>query len=94
MWGKGQPAGKNPSINPGQPAGKGRRKKNPGINLGQSAGKGWGKKQNPGINPGQPTGKGREKKKKKPAPVPPQKTLRGMSHQTDARTDKWINTID
>ncbi len=35
---------KNPGINPGQPAGKGREKKNPGINLGQPAGKGREKK--------------------------------------------------
>jgi hypothetical protein len=57
---------KNRGINPGQPAGKGQKKKL--------------KKQNPGINPGQrlkyteagsaihsePAGKGRKKKTKKP----------------------------
>jgi hypothetical protein len=36
---------KNPGINPGQPAEKGRGKKNPSINLGQPAGKGPKKKE-------------------------------------------------
>ncbi len=51
---------KNPRVNPGQPAGKGREKKNARINPGQPAGK--GRKKNPRVNPGQPIGKGREKK--------------------------------
>ncbi len=56
---------KNYCINPGQPVGKGRKKKT-GINPGQPAGKGRKKeKKNPAISPGQPAGKGREKKKKK-----------------------------
>jgi hypothetical protein len=54
---------KNSCINPGQPAGKGRKKKkNPGINPGQPVGKGRKKKKNPGINPGSRAGKGQEKK--------------------------------
>ncbi len=79
---------KNSGINPGQPTGKGRKKKT-GIIPGQAAEKGRKKKKkNPGINPGQPTEKGRKKKKKNQRrfhdrkclwPVPPQKTLRGTS---------------
>jgi hypothetical protein len=61
-----------PGINPGQPAGKGRKKKNKTLVLVLAP-------------PGQPAGKGRKKKNKTlvlvlappcwPPPVPPQKTL-------------------
>jgi hypothetical protein len=62
---------KNPVINPGQLAGKGRKKKTLVLNLGRSdayttnapeKGKKKKKKKNPGINPGQLAGKGRGKK--------------------------------
>ncbi len=60
---------KNPGINPGQPAGKGREKKTLVLTLSGPPEKG-GEKKNPGINLGQvprlhsePARKGRKKKK-------------------------------
>jgi hypothetical protein len=48
---------KNPGINPGQPAGKG-RKKNSGINLGPPAGKGQKKKKKSPVRRGPNSGIG------------------------------------
>ncbi len=59
------PKKKKPSINPEQPAGKGREKKKKTLvlTLGSAPEKGEKKnKKNPGINPGQRVRKGREKK--------------------------------
>jgi hypothetical protein len=53
--GKEEKKKKNPGINRGQPAGKGRKKKK--------------KKNNPGINPGQPVGKGGKKKVESDCPA-------------------------
>ncbi len=70
---------KNPSINLGQSARKGRKKK---------------EKKRGHINPGQPAGKGRKKKEKKKdhvrlsveVPKP-----RSGPRQTDAQTDRQVN---
>jgi hypothetical protein len=84
---------KNPSINPGQPAGKGQGEKTLVLTLGSPPEKGEKQKQkeNPGINPGQSAEKGRKKKnqhrfrhRKFLWPVPPQKTL-PECRRTDGR---------
>jgi hypothetical protein len=93
------------TINPGQPAGKGRKKKTLGLTLGSPPEKGGGKKKkkNPGINPGQvwrlhsePAGKGRKKKKeKKTWSCPSIEVLKSRStpEWTDRRIDRHTVVI-
>jgi hypothetical protein len=88
---------KNPGINPGQPAGKGRQKKTLVLTLGSPPEKGEEKKK-PGINLGQvrrlhsePARKGRKKKQKKktkktPSINPGQPARKGRGKKNPGQT--------